>query len=507
MEIDATENTVKDGDFKDVTVDYQGFISALTDLLVELENETNVTFQEYADKLRVLCTYNEQNYVLSQTLINRLTRERFQNKRTGYLLKKVVNELENMVGSDQQKVKAFNDAVCYSVGAPSPDLIQWITSIQNSKKPAAGDVIKKVTWNLSAVMPIKEVMLADLFGPNKTTSHFDEKIWLVAYAASVQEYPGGELDRSQFPLTIKALKDLHANLSRLTGATDLRDEFLLLLEAVKTPVTSVALMNWVSGLLSDPGFYETNLAMGETPPVFDLLDEMAIRRPLQRPQIFRVFVQNFERPYETMTPLQANEVRKKFLDRMIFMMKVGYVIPVTRYILKHGAEVDDSLTVYFLKTLLSMIEPPYPTELVGDLIKIIDRISSVDLIRSTSTDTSYKIISNFLESCADPLNELTDADRELPQTNFTASLKPIRSIHILTATARTSVTSFTNTHILQHHTPTPVSVHSSLRLGAALAPCYQMISSANVSTYLRTKVASKRLRKKYKRKNHKGAVA
>ena len=77
-----------------------------------------------------------------------------------------------------------------------------------------------------------------------------------------------------FDKCVASLKSLHTLLSKLTEATDMRDDFLSLLEAVNDPVACHALLEWIDSLISDPMFYEADMRIQVNPPLLDLLIEV-----------------------------------------------------------------------------------------------------------------------------------------------------------------------------------------------------------------------------------------
>jgi hypothetical protein len=90
--------------------------------------------------------------------------------------------------------------------------------------------------------------------------------------------------------------------------------------------------------------------MKESPPLLDLLQEIAITNPLQIPSIFEVFWHHMLRPFTMppLSPLQQVVYRKVFMDKMGVLIKLGYVAPIFESV-KNKKEIDDFLKLHFVK--------------------------------------------------------------------------------------------------------------------------------------------------------------
>lgn len=47
------------------------------------------------------------------------------------------------------------------------------------------------------------------------------------------------------------------------------------------------------------------------------------------------------------------EIQKVFLDRILFLVRLGYVTPIFKYMVSHAGELSDSLKVHFVKEVNS----------------------------------------------------------------------------------------------------------------------------------------------------------
>ena len=80
-----------------------------------------------------------------------------------------------------------------------------------------------------------------------------------------------------------------------------------------------------------------------------LYSKIAVNFPLLRSLVFEIFIENLQRPYESVSPLIAIEIRKKYMDLIIFLVKLDYAMPVLKYLKNQTDYIDDVLLIYFLK--------------------------------------------------------------------------------------------------------------------------------------------------------------
>ncbi|KAJ3410107.1 beta ketoadipyl CoA thiolase, th1 [Chytriomyces hyalinus] len=230
---------------------------------------------------------------------------------------------------------------------------------------------------------LEKALIKNVYGATTTdTSMIEEKMWLLAYVSSVIESDSNEphnIDLVQ--PTMDALKHVHSVFPNLTPDIDLKNDFKALLDTVKYPVVAAGLLFWISNYIADPLFYNQNSLISGTERmlIFELLNEIAIIYPLQRAYALEILGEAIVRDYDKLSPLVAIEVKKKFLDQVIFLLKLGFVMPVLDFVLENSSKMDDALVVYFLKRVYELTSYPYHRDIMRLVAAIVGRIQADNL--------------------------------------------------------------------------------------------------------------------------------
>ncbi|KAJ3245953.1 beta ketoadipyl CoA thiolase, th1 [Chytriomyces hyalinus] len=228
-----------------------------------------------------------------------------------------------------------------------------------------------------------EALIKNVYGATTTdTSMIEEKMWLLAYVSSVIESDSNEPHNVDLVQpTMDALKHVHSVFPNLTPDIDLKNDFKALLDTVKYPVVAAGLLFWISNYIADPLFYNQNSLISGTERmlIFELLNEIAIIYPLQRAYALEILGEAIVRDYDKLSPLVAIEVKKKFLDQVIFLLKLGFVMPVLDFVLENSSKMDDALVVYFLKRVYELTSYPYHRDIMRLVAAIVGRIQADNL--------------------------------------------------------------------------------------------------------------------------------
>jgi len=59
----------------------------------------------------------------------------------------------------------------------------------------------------------------------------------------------------------------------------------------------MALISWIEKTMDDPNYFDLYNQVNVRPLTYDLLNEAAIRQPLQRSAIFNIYRKSFEKQY------------------------------------------------------------------------------------------------------------------------------------------------------------------------------------------------------------------
>jgi negative elongation factor C/D len=99
------------------------------------------------------------------------------------------------------------------------------------------------------------------------------------------------------------------------------------------------------------------------------------------------------------------ELKKKFIDIMIELMKTGYALPVMNFIEQMAPKTDQSLIRYFIIQLMDIIEPPYSQEFLNSLLGLIERPETIEAFRSTD---KKELLYMWVEHCLETEYEWDD---------------------------------------------------------------------------------------------------
>ncbi|KAI9327373.1 TH1 protein-domain-containing protein [Obelidium mucronatum] len=225
----------------------------------------------------------------------------------------------------------------------------------------------------------------------------DEKIWLLAYISCVRaDYSCPELNE-----TISALRHVQSVFPNLTPDIDLRSEFKTLLDSVRYPIVAAGLLYWISHYISDPVFYESNSLISSSSVaddvlIFDLLAEISLVHPLQRAYILEILGDAVLRDYDRLSPLIALEVRKKFMDQLFSLLKLGFVIPLLQFMNQNSDKMDDALIIYFVRKIHDTTCGPYDPAIIDQLTTLVSKLNVDNL--SLSRDVVISLLGQFLEN-------------------------------------------------------------------------------------------------------------
>ncbi|CAI2177853.1 6033_t:CDS:10 [Funneliformis geosporum] len=298
------------------------------------------------------------------------------------------------------------------LSAPPPAIATAILHIP----PTPGDVVALHRHYNSATPPspiflrdpqLLYWLLNNIFVPSDKNKNLkqdlkEKYLYLAAFASSAKELINGEIDSSQVDSTFTTLKKLEAAVSR-KGATTTEFGSIVkeILEYMDTPIASMALIFWIKHLLRDTSFYEKHFKHHEVPIPHLLLEEIAFRHPYQRTHVFNAFKAELESSSWKLTPEIMLGLRQQLLDRMIYLIQLGFVIQVVSYIEKQARKLDEKLLIYFVKKVVQMSGSPYSKDFYSIMIKLIEPIDST---LEAQTDTR-SLIRQFLGDCPQELND------------------------------------------------------------------------------------------------------
>ncbi|KAI9094300.1 TH1 protein [Phlyctochytrium arcticum] len=353
-------------------------------------------------ELKPLCYKNVHNYLIAQSILTGLTRESEDGVYWGQMLKRITQDLSAGLGESEEALMV-TEAVKFS-GIPVIDVVEALISIQRDKKPTSGD-ITKLYQNYNSTSPPSctflrdatfiDALISDTFTPQRSASLLDEKLWLLAYAATVMEGKGEgsqAANTEEFKTVLASLQSLDKLTSKVTSMTQIQDSISEFLQATENPMTSMALLSWISDVLkSGSDFYEWSMLREEVPAAFNLVDEISINHPFTREPIAQFWYDLLERGYESQDPLMTMDIKQKLVDHLILLVRIGYVSSVLNYLSDHAEELDESIRTHFITHILAAVDAPYPPMFIVSLVKIIKSLPPPDKYSET-----YEIVLKFI---------------------------------------------------------------------------------------------------------------
>ncbi|KAG0362128.1 Negative elongation factor C/D [Podila minutissima] len=347
------------------------FSGVLLDSLDKLREEDDVGLLDRLPDLVKVCCQSEHTYLFTQVLLFRLMKTD-----RGLPLKRISKELESGV------LEKFNRPPLVAIlrmllAGASSNVASAISAILQSRIPSPGDVMLLHRAYSSDDPPSTyflrdpdffEIMLSSIFVPSfkggvVKQDHKEKYLWLIAYAASVQEEDERITDTSEVQPTYEALCALEDTLSKRTAGTDLTPILKNLLIAIETPVASMALLYWIQFVIRETSYIETYFRSHEVPVPLLLIEEMTYR--------------------------------KSILDRMIYLIQLNYAMPVLDYIQVRARKMDQSLSMHFVKKVLEMVRGPYSKKFIEGMSQMIEEI--VEVIKKTDTEP---VVRSWLDEVA-----------------------------------------------------------------------------------------------------------
>ncbi|KAF0526886.1 TH1 protein [Gigaspora margarita] len=314
------------------------------------------------------------SYLFVQSLIKHLSQER-----NGYPLRKLAKELEKGVSNNNMELV---DNLRNLIAAPPQPIAQSILRIP----PTPGDIVNLHKQYSQEPLPspiylrdpqLLYWLLNNAFVPSEKTLNLkqdlkEKYLYLAAYAASAEERDDGTIDDSRVNTTFETLKKLQATLSR-KGVIGLEFNAIVkdLLIYIDTPIASMATIFWIKYILRETAYYEKHFKTNEVPLPHYILEEIAFRHQYQRFHVFNAYKAELESSTR-FTPEVMTALRRQLMERMAYLVQIGFVMQVMTYIEKNLSRLDEKLVTIFIKKVISACGPPYSEEFYISMLKLIE---------------------------------------------------------------------------------------------------------------------------------------
>ncbi|KAJ1650388.1 hypothetical protein IWQ61_008798 [Dispira simplex] len=387
------------------------FKNVLLDALQNLKVTDETSFGEHFAHLEKICTQDEHTYLYSQALLKQLIAD---DPVGWYPLRRVIEELEHTMVRKYRRPQLLTHLNLVLAGLPvhGSDVASAITALKQRGALSPGDVVGLYKAYRSpypsSVEHLRDPQVIEYFlqvvflppsdsgqstGSSSLRPEIREKyLWLLALAvsatgsnssASHDLTPGNDTSKSETTLslttddTFELLQELYKLLPAKPTAADLaRVTGVVLEKYIDVPVLAAALIIWIRHVLRDDGhhFYVTYFRVTEVPYPHLLLEEIAFRHPLLRPKVFHAFQEAFTTRIDTLGPELVTALQKSVLDRLLYLMQLGFSVPVLRYIKASQDKIDESLTVHFVCKVLEMITTPYAPAVITIFLEILEPV-------------------------------------------------------------------------------------------------------------------------------------
>ncbi|OZJ05119.1 hypothetical protein BZG36_01368 [Bifiguratus adelaidae] len=358
------------------------FNGVLYDFLKAMITKDDIDVDRLLPEFKRACLQNEHKYVYAQVLLSRLTEVS-----GGSSYQRIQYELER--NAAKQFKSPFVDIFGTIINKAPQQLVDAKTAIMQGENPTPGDVIQIYKLYTQQRVPslkflrdagfidklIQTAFLPSQSGVAVKPEIKERVIHLLAIAAAATEDSNGSLELSDVPPVTQSLKRLDTVLAKKSTGADLETAVGDLLMLLDHPMVALAVVHWLDSLLADTTYYETYFRTTDIPLPHLLLEEIASRHPMLQKRVFQVLKKNVEMNIKVLGPEIMMALRRTLLDRMIYLVQLGYAIPILEYIRDTGDKLDESLIIHSVQRVLEMADEPYSQEFVSVMVDIVDPIS------------------------------------------------------------------------------------------------------------------------------------
>ncbi|ORZ03607.1 TH1 protein [Syncephalastrum racemosum] len=345
----------------------------LTNAFLNVMTKDDVEVDDTLEDFTHLCTEQEHVYIYVQVLLWRL-----KNKYSDISMTRLAKALERMASRKGHQETV--DFLANHLSEGPSELKKSLQSLKQNKRIIPSDIITIYrlysSENPPALTFIRDFDLINFFlkavyVPDPSVilrpDTAEQIIYLIAHATEFDDVSPKD-HYSDIENTRKILLDLRKSLNEARGDT-FSGQLENILNAISTPVASLAILHWLEHLITETEYFETYFRSTEVPLPMLLLDEIVERQPAQQPLVFQVIKNCLPKRYTGFAHELHAALQRRWMERLVHLAKLGYVIPVLQYMRKESfnSKIDTSLTVHLITELLTSMAPPYSTALV-DLI-------------------------------------------------------------------------------------------------------------------------------------------
>ncbi|KAG1053868.1 hypothetical protein G6F46_003261 [Rhizopus delemar] len=350
----------------------------LENILKELITKDDTEFDDVIQSFVKICCEREESYIYAQTLIKRL-----QDEFGMVSFTKLKRELELAAGRNGHK--AFVDSFSSLTSSSPLEISKIITTILNSPRITPADLIAlkrpylsqnpppaHYLYNYDLTIKLLSSLYVPQYGSVIRVDMVDDITFLIAYATTINEQHPLETQKEELSHVQLVYKELYTALAPKTSVGSITGVINYIKNALQYPAGAMGLLLWIEHMAIETTYFETYFRTTETPTLHLVLDEIANKHKLQQPVVFEVIKKCIKHKYSNFAPEIQMALQRTWVDRMLYLVQLNYAIPVLKYFGQEGAELDDSVIIYFLKRLLKLTQGPYSTAFVEHMVTIVD---------------------------------------------------------------------------------------------------------------------------------------
>ena len=236
-----------------------------------------------------------------------------------------------------------------------------------------------------------DVLIRDLFAPGKDRVAEDTTkmvTFVAAYAASVADTPDGS-DDELFTETLDALGKA-VEVCKENQLTPTKVGLLKI--CLRHPIVAAGIVFWMRVVMLKSDFFK-EFTEGKIPPHFGLLDKVIADHVKLRQSTLKLLTSIFEYTY-TIDKLVAIDLKLFLVDRMVYTLASGHVLPVLHYIASLE-KIDLSLFVHFLNEVCAHIAMPYSRQFIVQMVRIFAKQGLAEAIKRKAA--TYQVVHQFLQ--------------------------------------------------------------------------------------------------------------
>ncbi|KAI8882067.1 hypothetical protein K501DRAFT_102696 [Backusella circina FSU 941] len=371
----------------------------LENAFTDIVTKDDIEFDHTIPNLVRVCCERQETYLYAQILIRRVYDEFGAEPLT-----RLRRELEKVAKARGNR--GFVDLLNSYMSHTPSDILKIIKSIMNGHSITPGDVIMlRRMYDAENPPPAHHLCNYDLIvkflkalyvphnGQVLRAEMVDNVTFLVAYATTVNDAEKKDNEKQEVETVQQVLKALYQAISPKTEMGTMSGATKYIISAIRFPVGSIGVLFWLEYMATHTTYFETYFRTSQVPTLHLFIDEIASRHQLQQPIVFEVIKTCIRHKYALFAPEILMALQKTWVDRMLYLVQLGYTTPILKFFGGMGRDLDDSLIVHFVKKILRMAQAPYSTTFVQHMVSIVEPIiENLKLIKDVE-----QLVITFLE--------------------------------------------------------------------------------------------------------------